>query len=425
MGMKDEYFEVLNQLEQHHALFGRFWAIGSIVENKNIPTACISFDRQSGDGVQFQINPDFWNSIDLYKKTFVIAHECLHVYLEHGRRMSGMNPRIANIAADIVVNHYLIDGFSFNRDLITDWEKYCWLDTVFKGKDVQSNQSFEHYYQLLMEMAEQNKSNDDGAGGDGVPDQETVDGHDGLGGMTQDIAEQITRKLSPSELESFKEITRTTNADENKIVESDAGSIAGALSRIIKLSKIVKKRKWEHVIKNVLGRFNAEAETTVEQWLKKSRRMAAMPSGTLLLPSEVDDVAECKDKVDVWLFQDTSGSCVDLAERFFKAAASIPEDRFRVRMFCFDTKVYETDLKSGKLYGFGGTTFSCIENYINHLVDKEKGCRYPSVVFVVTDGYGDKVNPKHPERWNWFLSENSTARYLPPSSHKYELKNFE
>lgn len=432
--MKDEYFEVLNQLEQHHALFGRFWTVGNIVESEKIPTASISFDRKSGDGLQFMINPSFWNSIDLYKKVFVIAHECLHVYLEHGKRMVGFNPKAANIAADIVVNHYLVDGFGFDRDRIDNWEQYCWLDTVFPDEDVPAGQSFEHYYHLIMSKfvnqdegdGDPNDQNPGDGSGSGLPNQQTVDNHEGLDGLDESTMEEIAKKLSQKEIESFQEITNTHNGKECSQASRDAGSTAGTLSQIIKLNKIVKKRKWETVIKNVIGRFNAETETIIEQWAKQNRRMTGLQSSELMLPSEVDEIADCKDKVDVWLFQDTSGSCVNYAERFFKAAASIPEDRFRVRMFCFDTRVYETSIKTGKLYGFGGTSFSCIENYIDHLVTTEPGCAYPSVVFIVTDGYGDSVSPKHPERWHWFLTDDySTKRYVPPKSKTYNLEDFE
>lgn len=432
--MNKEYFEILRELEQHHALFGRFWAVGSLVEDDSIPTACIAFDRKSGDGIQFKINPQFWTTCDTYKKVFVIAHECLHVYLEHGRRMKHMSKNIANIAADVVVNHYLLDGFGFDRNKLTDWEKYCWLDTVFKDrKDVKPYECLEYYYKLLQQMQQEQQSkgggkSQNGEKGDkeqeGGGEPQTVDSHEEFEELTEEVLRDLIKKLAQEELEDFQDITEQANKSEKQESSKMPGSSAGTMSRMIMLGRVVKKKKWETVVKNVLGRLVKEKEVIVEQWAHPNRRMAAFPSGDLMLPNEIDDVILHRDRIDVWFFQDTSGSCVNLAERFFKAAASIPDDKFRVRMFCFDTQVYETSLKSGKLYGFGGTSFTCIEEHIQHLVKTEKGTLYPSVVFLVTDGAGNNVQPEHASRWHWFLSEQY-KQCIPKQSKTYDLKDFE
>ncbi len=430
--MKKEYFEILRELEQHHALFGRFWAVGSLVEDEKIPTACISFDRNSGEGIQYKINPTFWAECDLYKKVFIIAHECMHVYLEHGRRMRKMEPKLANIAADVVVNHYLLDGFGFDREKLKDWQNYCWLDTVFKDDPtVLPNQCFEYYYNLLLKKQQEQPQQGGGEGdskpqngnGNGRGEPQTVDSHEQLDELSDRIMGEIAKKLSQEELEEFQDITNDANDKEVKEASHDPGSTAGTMKRLIAIGRVVKKKKWETVVTHVLGRLAKEKDVTVEQWAHPNRRLSGMPT-ELLLPSEMEDTILFRDRIDVWFFQDTSGSCVDLAERFFKAAASIPDDKFRVRMFCFDTKVYETTLKSGKLYGFGGTSFSCIEQHIQHLVKTEKGTRYPSVVFLVTDGYGDLVKPEFASRWHWFLSQQY-KNCIPSESKTYDLKDFE
>ncbi len=145
----------------------------------------------------------------------------------------------------------------------------------------------------------------------------------------------------------------------------------------------------------------------------------------MFLPSEmeVEDIDKEKNKIEVWFFQDTSGSCSGFAKRFFKAAESLPKDRFNVRMHCFDTRVYETSLEERKLYGFGGTSFTCIENYIQRRIAKEN-LQYPKAVFIITDGYGNDVHPEHPEVWHWFLSSGYKS-HIPKQSKTYLLRNFE
>ena len=123
---------------------------------------------------------------------------------------------------------------------------------------------------------------------------------------------------------------------------------------------------------------------------------------------------------------DTSGSCADLAPRFWRAANSLPKEKFNVHYYCFDTQVYklkDSDINAGKLYGFGGTCFIAIENFIQKSIKKE-GKKYPAAVFVLTDGYGTNVKPQDAKKWYWFLSEDNKS-CIPKESHTFSLKDFE
>jgi hypothetical protein len=101
----------------------------------------------------------------------------------------------------------------------------------------------------------------------------------------------------------------------------------------------------------------------------------------------------------------------------------LPPDLFDIHLFCFDTSVYETTLKSREIFGNGGTYFHIIEPGIQRYMMKYNK-KYPEAVFLITDGYGDKVYPKYPERWHWFLT-NSYKTYIPLSSKTYNLKDYE
>jgi hypothetical protein len=118
------------------------------------------------------------------------------------------------------------------------------------------------------------------------------------------------------------------------------------------------------------------------------------------MPSEsaVEDFIFSKSKIDLLFFLDTSGSCWYLKDRFFNLAESLPKKRFNVNLFCFDTQVYKTDIKSRNLYGGGGTKFDIIESYIIKNYNK-----YPDAIFIISDGEGTKVTPKYPKKWNWFI----------------------
>jgi len=454
--MKNEYFEIVKELRKHHSLFAQFWTVGHILEidHPKMPTACVRFDKKSGAGVQFCVNPQFWATLNSHSKAFVIAHEIMHVYLDHGRRSLNLDPEMANIAQDVVINHYLVDCFDFDRNEITFADKYCWLDTVFPGRDdVEPNRCFEYYYQKLQEQGGAPQSGDGEGeagegegqpGGTGQPGEgdgnQTVDVHDFVGDDDDEIdedlldaiqkaADDLMDRITEGEVDDFEQIVENGNDDESDKLEeqkrSKAGAMAGTMQKRIRLGRIVKKPKWETVIAKELGRFQGrQQDVDLQLWTRPNRRLAGM-GDDLILPADVTETIPVRDRVDVWFFQDTSGSCVDLAKRFFAAAASIPEDRFRIRMFCFDTKVYETSLKSGKLYGFGGTAFQPMEDKIQAILKDEPKTKYPQAVFVVTDGEAwSKMHCEFPERWHWFLTYKNLG-CIPNQSKHYLLKDYE
>lgn len=465
----NEYFAVVQQLRKHHALFAQFWTVGNIVEvnSPKMPTAAVRFDKKTGAGLQFLINPNFWATLNDHDKAFVISHEILHVYFDHGRRSLELDPKIANYAQDVVINHFLVDYFGFDRNQLTFADRYCWIDTMFPGRnDIESGRCFEYYYMKLMEQGgppQRGEGDQQGEGqpGEGDPQagygqgdgQVTVDCHDFVddegdeedGEIDQDLLDQIQDavedmmdRITPGEVEHFEDVIAKGNHEEMQKVEEekkkhkDAGSMAGMMRHRIKLGRVVKKRKWESVVADVLGRYQGmERDIDIELWTRPNRRLAGMASSDddLILPASVHETVPIRDRVDVWAFQDTSGSCEQYAKRFFKALATIPEDRFRLRLFCFDTKVYETSLKSGELFGFGGTEFQPMENAIQGLLQREPKAKYPQAVFVITDGYswpdGVRMQAEFPERWHWFLTPGGSTRCIPLKSKVYKLEDYE
>lgn len=435
MHIEQEYLDVLNELQDHHALFSEFWNVGYVTEDDNLPTAAIRFDEY-GDGFSFVINPKFWATLDLTEKTFVLAHECLHVYFDHGRRCINLkNKQVANIAADLVVNHYLVDVFGFKREdlqmtALGGSDKLCWRDTIFPPHiKAEPNRSLEYYYNLIMDEVQKIAES-----------MSSLDDHEGLTGdsagkgqqptqaeKAQEIVDKVTARMSDDEMEDFEEKAGKGNKDENSTAKQ-VGSFAGGMRMKIRLGKIIKKRKWETVVEDVLGRFKGkERDISIEQWAQRNRRMVGL-EGELLLPTEIDVVVPIRDRIDIWFYQDYSGSCTQYAERFFKAAASIPEDRFRVRGFCFDTQTHEVDFKKCEVRGGGGTCFRCLEDNIQQRI-KDEGCKYPQAVFVITDGFGSDVHPEFPDRWHWFLTDDSRwgcqTRNIPKESTHYSLSDYE
>jgi len=461
----DEFFALSRALEDRYAIFYKFWEIGKPIFSTKVPTAGVAFDHKTGDPLTFMFNPDFWERLTLYDRTFVISHEMLHIILNHGVRMRNadkFNHDVVNVCLDLVINELLVSKCHFSRNKITGSENYVWFDTLFEknpnynGPVPEKDKSFEYYYVFVKEHFPQVQINSPGkgdgkdgekgkggGGGDGDGEQnegdgnfQTVDDHDGLSDQElEEVIKEMNEYLDDSDKEEVKEIIEKHFQNGEEAGEGDgdspsgqqAGNVPGNIWTFsnVDVRKVKKKKKWETVIKKWVSSVLKSQFRDTEQWARLNRRFVSIGDGSLMFPSEmeIEDIFWDEDKIEVYFFQDTSVSCAHFKDRFFAAAASLPPEKFDIRMFCFDTSVYETTLESGKLYGFGGTTFTCIESKIQDVMQKEK-TSYPKAVFIITDGYGNHVIPEKPDKWYWFLSCDY-KNYIPAKSHTFLLKDFE
>ena len=458
----DEWRGILLDLEMHHGVFYKLWEMGMPVFTTQLDTAAVAFNK-GGDFVQFLFNPHFWMKCTPYERLFVICHEALHVILNHGVRMKDTKDRNAcNIALDVVVNHMLCRCFGFDRTQISNWEKLCWVDTVFKkedgrmktdkGRPIAEDDCFEYYLNLLdkhgMPQIGKGKQGQgqpcqgqapggpgQGQGGDDEGDGEglqTLDDHEVMAGESnnwEEVIDRLDQGLNDEEKGTIKpEIDKHFQTTPSQ----RAGTVTGGMWHVAQVGKVKKKQKWESVIKKWVKKKLRSKDDDQEQWARMNRRLVMLPAD-MFLPSnmEIDEEVRDKHKIKVRFYLDTSGSCWHLKDRFFAAAMSIPEDRFEVELFCFDTQVVKTDLVGKKMYGGGGTYFHIIEQNIQQAMHGKDGDgKYPDAVFVMTDGYGDKVVPQMPERWYWFIdggmsSKTLTTSYCPEECAVYKLTDFE
>lgn len=411
----EEFMKLSRDLEKHHAVFYRLWNLGKPIFTDEVVTAAASFDRL-GESVNFLINPEFWDKLSWPEKQFTICHEGLHVILNHGIRIKDLqsDPHLVNMALDVVVNHSLVERFGFDRAEVDPKNEYCWNDTVFDAKDqAPTDKSFEFYYNLLV-TNKQTQKTPNGAASGGGQGGKVLDDHSHM-----DDFEKVIQKLNEELSEQEKEALKST-IQKHFMENAPAGTQAGNLWVFANVGKVVKKKKWETVIKQWARKHMNDKDE--EQWSRMNRRLVCL-GDELILPSDAEIDSSEKSKIDVIFMQDTSGSCYHFRDRFFKAAASIPTDRFNISLCCFDTRVFETSLAEKKLYGFGGTSYSCIERYIQDYMRKHNK-KYPDAIFCITDGFGDYVNPEKPRNWYWFLSTNYTS-YVPKESKVFLLKDFE
>lgn len=426
--ISSDILEVTEEFIQFNPLFYTAWMLGTpvIVNNESVPTAAVAFNKE-GTAVEYLFNESFWNTLTPYERAFVFAHETLHVFLNHGKR--GMTSTevdivILNIAMDVVINESLLSDFKFDRTRLPKLTSTIYFfDTIFKNPtyfnppldDSHRNKSVEYYYNLLKNISDDKLNyliGDEsmfilGNSIESMCDENNMDT------IKEMIKDSVGAKLTEEERKELEDIAKKS-LQHGKFAGTDAGSGFIDYSYI----KVKKVLTWKQLIKKITNFSYAMKD--VDRWMPRNRRVHHIKN-ELFLPSVIEDEYHDKIKPQLFVFLDTSGSCYDISEKFYKALQSIPLDHFIIKAFGFSTSVYE--IQNGRLLDFGGTNFSIIENKIQHLINSTH-IRYPDLVFVITDGYGTHVSPKYPKRWHWFLSEYSCKTYIPKNSNSYKLSEF-
>lgn len=390
----NSYYSISNQLLQFHEIFYKFWTVGEPVFSNKIETAAVLFDKKKGDFFQFQFNPDFWNWLDNYERSYVIAHECLHVILNHGIRGGGENPDASAVAMDLIVNNILTNnlGLKLTPKLLNG----AHFQTIFKDTSiVPKNKSYEYYYNLICEEIEKMANGQPNNLKGEIKGQD----HSYLEAFNnQDLMNKVFGEgLSEEEKKEMND----------KIEEHMKQAGTESLDKVLEIVKRPRKKrfKWKFLLKKIV---NAKQSIIMREydgsnWIKENRRTALFPNEVMIPHYECEKPDY---KYDMWFFQDVSGSCEHLVGKFLEVANSIPDKIFDIKFHTFDTAVREVDLHNPKIIGGGGTAFSIINDYINKQV-KDKGIKFPETVVIITDGYGNPFQSDYNRNFHWILTENN------------------
>ncbi len=317
------------------------------------------------DGRRFYYNSRFVMMLKPKEVEFLVGHEVMHVVYDHLGRRDNRDPQIWNIANDYTVNADLkkhkVGEFITTVPCLYERKYEGWTSEAIYD-DLMKNVKYIDVDSLLDQMI------DDHMDGEGDADGEGDGSGKGKGRPTLSDAEkaEIRQEIKQAIL--------------NAAQQAEAGSIPAGVERLIK-EMTDPVMPWRELIQANL----TSAIKSDYSWMRPSRRgwhMDAVMPG--MNPGE---------EIDVVVMIDMSGSISNKqGMEFLSEVAGMMEafDGFRIRVACFDTRVYNLQeftsenldtVDEYELAGGGGTDFDSIFNFL-----KEEAI-VPERLIVFTDGY--------------------------------------
>lgn len=335
-----------------HAFFATLMMSTKTVETRDIPTLAT-------DMVTIWYNPDFIDTLSVEQIMYAIAHEVLHIALDHSSRLRSRNPRLWNIACDYAINLTLVDsGFKFIEGTLLD-RKYTGMsaDQIYERVEQQSEKQ-------RKARSRSGQGQGDGQGqGQGQGD-----------GLDEDVLGQDLKPMSGTADEQAK----AQRSVQQRVAQAATmarmcGQLSGDLERLI--GEILDpKVPWLDMLRHLMSQTAQDDES----WGRRNRRFS-----DLYLPSRHSERMG-----EVIMIGDTSGSISnDELGTYVSEAASLADQLRpeRIRFVWADTKVAgEQVFEAGddivaEPKGHGGTDMRVPLEYV---------AQYdPVVVVLFTDGY--------------------------------------
>jgi len=334
-----------------HPMYGVLALRLSMVEDPSIETLCVNKRH-------IYYNPVYVHTLTPNLIKSAIAHEVMHVVLQHIGRCGSRNHKRWNRAADYVLNQLLADD---HMEISPDWL----LNPQYRGMTT------DHVYTLLDDEDNDSDCSQDDMDHAPGPAQEGDD-PDGTPGAEEDLAWQIATIQAAKIAQSLNKLPKSMRRYADELVNH--------------------KVDW----KSRLRRFMYESSKRDYSWSRPQRRM--LPFG-YYLPSLH---SEALNTLAVGI--DTSGSIDQYVLNIFGSeilaahASAMPEKLINV--YCDDLVRHvdtyaEHDPVKFEIHGGGGTDFRPPFRYL------EDKAITPSCFIYLTDGYGNfpATPPPYPVLW--------------------------
>jgi predicted metal-dependent peptidase len=417
----DKIITARMQLLTQYPFFGILSMKWKYHETTQVPT-------MGTDGPNLYYNPDFvLNGKNIRELQTILAHELMHIILEHPFRKKGRHHMLFNIACDYAINPILEkDGFTLPEGILLDKEFY--------------DMSAEAIYEKLLEsQKEQDKSeSDDGTENSGMPksgysvngngstesnNEKTSDGEsndsgqsgnstqntdskDGAGSNNPDISGKDWSDVGKcgcfqeNNTKDSKEKARWKIAISEAMVASK-GSMSANMKRLIE-DVLTTKISWQEILKNLL------IERAKDDFSMKRPNKRFINRG-FILPSPYSETLP-----PIYIAIDTSGSITNkqlgaYQKELNEILMQFPQTVLKV-MYC-DTEVakrveFSTENLPVKLeaIGGGGTDFRPVfEKIKEECMDINQTC-----LIYFTDLYGNFPTQEPPFPTIWVVHSDNT-----------------
>ena len=401
--------------------FGHFFSGLAKLVTDTTPGICT---RPEGYIMQLLVNPTFWEEAlpTPLLRFGALKHELLHLVFKHPLRLPDFpNTEIYNVAADLVVNQYLLPE-QLQEDSI--------LLSHFEGLALEPEQDLTYYYDKLLGLQKQqevkgkedeekeeeeqgeNQPNSDPndsedssdtnekQAGEGEPGSEAADGSSGAQSLDQFLDPSHPAQETHGEWEKMKAMPQAerdildqtlTDALLNSLERTERNQAegelpAGFLEQIRSYrSRYQSTLDWRNVLKLFLA---SSTRTSIKNTLKRpSKRYGTTPG------------IKIRRKKKLMVALDTSGSIAqeDLLE-FFNELYYVWKQGAEITVVECDVeiqKVWEYKGQSpASIQGRGGTGFDAPLKYANERIR-------PDAILYFTDGFGEipKVTSRAPILW--------------------------
>lgn len=347
--------------------------IGGILIRQNlVPVMDCRCPTAATDGKNIFVNPEFYFSLKVPERRFMLAHEVWHTVFMHFLRLGSRNAERFNIACDMEVNEML------RQQNFSIWSSAVLPPFQWRGLNAESiyeklpdyPESLPEPFDVHLEKGEAPTVPDPGNGGNDLvidPDF-SVD----FGNAPE---EEIREKVIESAVQ----------------YEKLRGTLPGNIKKIVEQFQAA-KLNW----RELFAQYLTPCFGSSRQWLPPNRRYI---SRGLYLQRRRDT---CLQAV---LAIDTSGSTADDLESFAAELTSLCNSfgQYELTVICCDAKIQsvetytqDTPFDSRKIQfqGGGGTSFLPVFQYV------EENFPETQILIYFTDGYGDVPEvPDFPVLW--------------------------
>lgn len=461
-------------LDQHYAYFlTQIIRVGRPKWTSSIPTAAVAVrdekgklpDVDAGEKMTFEylFSPDFASSLSTEMMAFVLAHETMHIVLNHlkltsnfinKKRYNEIRAKIKNgekldkkdikdsikfqqiaakfnIAADCVINDYLAQAG------LPVWDQAC-RGEKFIGEDAAFMTVMDVYERLPDKKQDQGQGEGDQEAQAGQLGQEdgrgggAMDSHDWM--FDPDFADKVADAIDemndaaeaagglPADLQDKRDEEDGEQTQGQKDLQKSmrAGSEAGNMREFQEVSGV--ELAWVKLMKEIDPNIFKEpgvAPPPKAQWHKRQRKLGAHAFREINLPvtgsKDLRREKRNNEKPAIVMALDYSGSIgPGDADRFATLTRSIPTERVKLFACTFTTEYIEFDVDNPHGGGYGGTNFDAITAYIEDRVRPELKGKYPKAVVVITDGcapFQNRPSEDEAASWLWLMSPDGSGSY--------------